>query len=73
VVEPLVLPAGAGAEVGREPSVAADIGVDVASGKVGRWHHGGTPSSTLEEHYRTELPQPSSSLFPYECGSHHLR
>jgi hypothetical protein len=63
-----VLPAGADAEVGREPTAAADAGAD---GKVGRWGHDGTPSGTLEEHYQTELPQPSSSLLPYGRSSHH--
>jgi hypothetical protein len=73
-VEPWVLPAGADAEVGREPTAAADAGVDAtADGKVGRWGHDGTPSGTLEEHYRTELPQPSSSLLPYGRSSHRPR
>jgi hypothetical protein len=42
-----VLPAGAGAEVGREPTVVADA--DASAGAavgVGRWGHGGTPSGT---------------------------
>jgi hypothetical protein len=50
-VEPYVLPTGAGTEVGGEPTAAAN---------------GGTPSGTLEEHYRMEQPHPSSSWFP--CG-----
>jgi hypothetical protein len=49
-----VLPAGAGAVVGGEPTAAADAGVGagatVAVG-VGRWIHGGTPSGTSEKHY----------------------
>ncbi len=66
-VEPWVLPAGAGAEVGGEPTAAADASVDAAvAGEVGRRSRGGTPSGTLGEHYRMELPQPSSSWFP--CG-----
>jgi hypothetical protein len=48
-VEPLVLPAGVGAEVGGEPTTAADV--DVGTGvEVDRWGHGGTPSGTSEEH-----------------------
>jgi hypothetical protein len=62
-----VLPAGVGAELGGEPTAAADAGAGAAVAiRVGRWSYGGTPSDTLEEHYRMELPQPSSSLFP--CG-----
>jgi hypothetical protein len=57
-----VLPTGTGAEVGREPTAAAEAGVDAdVAGEVGRWSRGGTPSATLEEHYQMELPQPSSS------------
>jgi hypothetical protein len=50
-----VLPAGADAEVGREPTAATDAnaGVVVAV-EVGRWNHGGTPSGTSEEHYWME-------------------
>jgi hypothetical protein len=50
-----VLPAGAGAEVGGEPTAAtdADAGV-VAAIEVGRWSRGGTPSGTSEEHYQME-------------------
>jgi hypothetical protein len=67
-----VLPASVGAEVDEEPTVAADASVDVAvAGEVGRWSRGGTLSGTLEEHYRTELPQPSSSWFPCEHRLHH--
>jgi hypothetical protein len=67
-----VLPTGAGAEVGREPTTAADADAGV-SVEVGRWSRGGTPSGTSEEHYRMEQPQPSSSWFP--CGRkwHHPR
>jgi hypothetical protein len=60
--EPWVLPAGAITGVGGEPIVATDAGAGAAAaGKVGRWSHGGTPSSTLGEHFRMELPQSSSS------------
>jgi hypothetical protein len=69
-----VLPIGAGAEVGVEPIVASDVGVDVAvSGDVGRWSCGATSSGTSEEHYRAELPQSSSSLFPCAHGLPHPR
>jgi hypothetical protein len=45
-----VLPAGAGAEVGGEPTAAADA--DAGAGvEVDRWGRGGTPSGTSEEHY----------------------
>jgi hypothetical protein len=59
-----VLPAGAGAEVGGEPTAAvyADAGATAAV-EVGRWNRGGTPSGTSEEHYQMEQPQPSSSNF----------
>jgi hypothetical protein len=71
-VEPWVLPAGVGAEVGGKPTAAADAGVDdVVAGKVGRWSRGGTPSGTSEEHFQMEPPQPSSSWFPCERGLHH--
>jgi hypothetical protein len=46
-----------GAKVGREPTAtAADAGADAAADEAGRWGHDGTPSDTLEGHYRTELP-----------------
>jgi hypothetical protein len=55
-VEPLVLPAKACADLGGKPTAVAD------AGEVGRWgDDGGTPFGTLEEHYRMELTQPSSS------------
>jgi hypothetical protein len=60
-----VLPAGAGADVGGELTAAADA--DTGAGlviEVGRWSHGGTPSSTSEEHYWMEQPHSSSSWFP---------
>jgi hypothetical protein len=67
-----VLPTGVGAEVGGEPTAAADDGAGATvAGGVGRWSHGGTPSGTSEEHFQTELPQPSSSWFPCGCGLHH--
>jgi hypothetical protein len=57
-----VLPVGAGAEVGREPTTATDIDAGAAAAvEVGRWSRGGTPSGTSEEHYWMEQPQPSSS------------
>jgi hypothetical protein len=68
------MPAGAGAEVGRDPTAAADAGVGdgaTAAVRVGRWIHGGTPFGTSEEHYRMELPQPSSYWFPCGRGWHH--
>jgi hypothetical protein len=70
-VESYVLPAGASAEVGREPTTAVDTcaGAAAATG-VGRWSRGGTPFDTLEEYYRMELPQPSSSWFPCVLGWH---
>jgi hypothetical protein len=70
-VEPYVMPTGVGAEVGEEPSAVVDVGVGAAvADEVGRWSYGGTPSGTSEEHYQTELPQPSSSWFPCERGLH---
>jgi hypothetical protein len=45
-VEPWVLPDGASAEVGGEPTATA-----AAADKAGRWGRDGTPSSTLERHY----------------------
>jgi hypothetical protein len=71
-VEPWVLPAGAGAEVGGKPIAATNTGA-AATNKAGRWARGGTTSITWEEHYWTELSQPSSSLLPCGCGSHCLR
>jgi hypothetical protein len=59
-----MLPAGAGAEVGRKPITATDAGA--AADEAGRWGRDGTSFGTLEEHCRTELPQPSASLLP--CG-----
>jgi hypothetical protein len=58
-----VLPAGASAEVGGEPTAAAgaDAGVEVDW-----WSRGGTSSGTSEEHYQMGQPHPSSSWFP--CG-----
>jgi hypothetical protein len=68
-----VLPTGAGAVVGEEPTAAADAGVDVAvAGEVGRWSRRGTPFGTSGEHFWTELPQPSSLWFPCEHGLHRL-
>jgi hypothetical protein len=63
-----VLPAGAGDEVGGKPTAATDN-----DDEVGRWGHDGTPSSTLEEHCRTELSYPSAPLLPCGHGSHHPR
>jgi hypothetical protein len=66
-VEPWVLLAGAGAEVGggRGGTTAADAGA-TATNEVGRWGRDSTPSSTLEG----QLSQPSSSLLSYERGSY---
>jgi hypothetical protein len=69
-----VLPADASTEVGEEPTATADAGVDAAvAGEVGMWNCGGTPSVTLGEHFRMELPQPSSSWFPCGRRLHHPR
>jgi hypothetical protein len=71
-VEPYVLPAGVGTELGGEPTAAADAGVDATvAGEVGRWSHGGTPSGNSREHFRIELQQPSSSWFPCGRRLHH--
>jgi hypothetical protein len=52
-----VLPMGAGAEVGWEPTAATDTGTNAAAAiRVGRWSRGGTLSGTSEEHYRMEQP-----------------
>jgi hypothetical protein len=64
-----VLPVGASTEVGGERIVATNTGAD--AGEAGKWGHDGTSSGTLGEHYRTKLPQPSSSLSPCGCGLHH--
>jgi hypothetical protein len=56
-----VLPAGAGVEVGGEPTAAADAGAGADAdavavpGEAGKWGHDGTPSGTSGEHYQTEL------------------
>jgi hypothetical protein len=50
VVEPTMLPADAGADVGGKPT--ANVDVDVVSWCAGEH----TPSGTLEEHYRMGLP-----------------
>jgi hypothetical protein len=42
-------PADAGAEVGGKPIVVVGASAAVAD-EAGRWGHGGTPSSTWEEH-----------------------
>jgi hypothetical protein len=65
-----VLPAGAGTEVGGEPTATVDA---AAGAEVDRWGRDGTPSGTSEEHYWMEQPQPSSSWFPCGRGWHHLR
>jgi hypothetical protein len=60
-VEPWVLSAGAGAQMGGEPT--ADAGAEAATAdEAGRWGRDGTSPGTLEGHYRTELPQPSSMM-----------
>jgi hypothetical protein len=63
--------ADAGTGVGGKPTVAAGAGPAIAD-EVGRWDPGGTPSGIWEEHYRTELLRPSSSLYPCVRGSHRL-
>jgi hypothetical protein len=68
-VEPWVPPADVGAEVGRKPTVVADTGAATAD-KAGRCGHDGTPSGIWEEHCRTKLTRPSSSLLPCGRGSH---
>jgi hypothetical protein len=65
-------PTDAGAEVGGKPTVAAGASAATVD-EAGRWDRGGTPSSTWEEHCRTELLRPSSSLRPCVRESHHLR
>jgi hypothetical protein len=45
-----VLPAGADAEVGGEPTAAVNATVG-AGVEVDRWGRGGTPFGTSEEHY----------------------
>jgi hypothetical protein len=63
----LGLPTGAGVEVGGEPTTTGGASASaVVTVRMGRWSRDGTPSGTSEEHYRMELPQPSSSWFP--CG-----
>jgi hypothetical protein len=71
-VEPWVLPAGAGAEVGEKPTTDAGAGADAASdaSEAGGWGHDATQFGASREHYWMELPQPSSSLSPYGRGSH---
>jgi hypothetical protein len=54
VVELLVMPNSVNADVGRKPTIAASTGANAA--EAGRWGEDDTPSSTLEEHYRMELP-----------------
>jgi hypothetical protein len=44
-VEPCVLPAGVGIELGGKPTTAADTSV-AATVEAGRWGRGGTPSGT---------------------------
>jgi hypothetical protein len=52
-----VLPAGAGTEVGGEPTTAADADAGAGAAlEVGRWSCGGTPSGTSEEHCWIEQP-----------------
>jgi hypothetical protein len=67
-----VLPIGAGAGVGGEPTTAMDA--DDGAGavvEVDRWGHDGTPSGNSEEHYRMKQSQPSSSWFPCGRELHH--
>jgi hypothetical protein len=60
-----MLSAGAGTEVGGEPTAAVDADAGAGAG-VDRWGRSGTPSAILEEHYWMEQSQPFSSWFP--CG-----
>jgi hypothetical protein len=52
-VEPWVLPAGAGAEMGGEPTVATDAG---ATGEAGRWDYVATPPDISGEHCWMKQP-----------------
>jgi hypothetical protein len=63
-----MLSASAGTEVGGKPTATTDASAGAAD-EAGRRGRGGTPSGTWDEHCRTELPQPSSSLLPCGCGS----
>jgi hypothetical protein len=50
-----VLPAGASAEVGEEPTVATDANAGaVVAVEVGRWNRDVTQSGTSEKHYWME-------------------
>jgi hypothetical protein len=67
-----VLPTGAVAEVGEEPTAVVDAAAGAgAAVEVGRWSHGGTLSGTSEEHYWMEQPHHSSSWFPCVRGLRH--
>jgi hypothetical protein len=68
-----VLPTGASAEVGGEPTTAANVDAGVGAAiKVDRWSRGGTPSGTSEEHYRMECTESLVELLPRHlvvCGA----
>jgi hypothetical protein len=71
-----VLPIGAGAEVGGEPTAAADADASDGVGaaiEMGMWSRGGTSSGTSEGHYWMEQPEPFSSWFPCGHGLHRPR
>jgi hypothetical protein len=53
--------AGVDADVGGKPTAAADAGASAADAREASWWgDDDTPSDTLEGHYQTELPQPST-------------
>jgi hypothetical protein len=54
VEEPLVLPSGAGADVGGKPTTDADV--DMSANEAGWCGGEHTPSDTLEECYWMGLP-----------------
>jgi hypothetical protein len=54
-----VLPAGAGSEVGGEPTAATYTDSGAGAGaivEVDRWSRDDTPSGTLGEHFQIEQP-----------------
>jgi hypothetical protein len=59
---------------GRALGTTAEVrGEPTAAGEAGKWGHDGTSFGTSGEHYRTEVPKPSSSLSPCGGGSHRPR
>jgi hypothetical protein len=68
-----VLPTGASAEVGGEPTATTDASAGaVAAVGLDRWSRDGTPSGTSEMHYWMEHPRSFSSWFSCERGWHRL-